>query len=241
MLVSLRWLRDYVDIDLSPQELADRLTMVGLEVDAVKEVRPEFKDVIVARIIGIRPHPDADKLSLCEIATGSQVLLSSAGRQYPDRRYGAPRQSRRLLPGGYTIKSSRIRGELSEGMLCSEEELGIGPDASGILILSGDLKLGEDLITALDLADTVFDVGVTPNRSDCLSIIGIAREVAALTGKKLRYPEIRFEEKAEDIRRVTSVKIVDPGLCPRYAARVVKGVTIKPSPAGCGRGLMPWV
>jgi len=231
MLVSLRWLKDYVDIDLSPQELADRLTMAGLEVDAIRDVRPEFKDIVVARILDVRPHPDADKLSLCNVTTGDRtfpVVCGArnirAGDVVPLAKVGAS------LPGGYTIKSARIRGEQSEGMLCSEEEMGIGPDASGIMILSKSLPLGEDLVSALDLQDTVLEVGVTPNRSDCFSIIGIAREVAAVTGKRIRYPKIRFKETEEDIERVTSVDIVHPDLCPRYAARVIQGVRIGPSP-----------
>jgi phenylalanyl-tRNA synthetase beta chain len=231
MLVSLRWLKDYVDIDLSPQELADRLTMAGLEVDAIRDVRPDIKDIVVAKILSVRPHPNADKLSLCEVTTGDRTYPVVCGA--PNVRAGDAAPLAKVgasLPGGYTIKSTRIRGEQSEGMLCSEEEMGIGPDASGIMILPADLRLGEDLVSALDLGDTVFDVGVTPNRSDCLSIIGIAREVAAITGKKIHYPEIRFEEAAEDIGEITSVDIIDPELCPRYAARVVKGVRIGPSP-----------
>lgn len=231
MLVSLRWLKDYVDIDLSPQELADRLTMAGLEVDEIREVRPGFRDIVVAKILDVRPHPDADKLSLCNVTAGDRIYPVVCGA--PNIRAGdvvALAKVGASLPGGYTIKSVRIRGELSEGMLCSEEEMGIGPDASGLMILPETLPLGEDLVSALDLQDTVFDVGVTPNRSDCLSIIGIAREVAAVTGKKIRYPRIRFEETEEDIGKVTSVDIIDPDLCPRYAARVVRGIRIGPSP-----------
>ena len=231
MLVSLRWLKDYVDIDLSPQELADRLTMAGLEVDAIRDVRPDFKDIVVAKILDIRPHPNADKLSLCDVTTGDRTYPVVCGAQnihagdmVPWAKVGAS------LPGGYTIKSTRIRGEQSEGMLCSEEEMGIGPDASGIMILSQKLPLGEDLVSALGLEDTVLDVGVTPNRSDCFSIIGIAREVAAITGKKIRYPQISFKETEEDIQSVTSVDIIHPDLCPRYAARAIKGVRTGPSP-----------
>ena len=135
-----------------------------------------------------------------------------------------------ILPGGDVIRSARIRGELSEGMLCSEEELGIGADASGIMILPSDLPLGKELADALDLYDTVLDIGVTPNRSDCLSIVGVAREVAAITGKELRYPPSVVTENDEDIRGITSVSIEDPDLCPRYTARIIKNVRIGPSP-----------
>ena len=238
MLISLRWLRDYVDVDLTPAELADRLTMAGLEVDAVRDVSPDFTRVVVSKILSVKPHPNADKLSLCEVATGTETLPIvcgaaniHAGDVVPLAMVGA------TIPGGYTIKRSLIRGERSEGMLCSEEELGIGPDNTGILILPDGLQPGQDLADALDLRDTVLDIGVTPNRSDCLSIIGVAREVAAITGRKLRRPEISFTENREDIHGITSVRIVDPDACPRYTARVIRDVAIRPSPAWMRRRL----
>ena len=231
MLVSLRWLKDYVDVELEPGELADRLTMAGLEVESVSEAGPGFTNVVVAKILSIKPHPGTDKLSLCEVTTGDEKYPVVCGAKninigdvVPLALVGA------TIPGGYTIKSSRIRGELSEGMLCSEDELGIGEDASGIMILPKGLSPGEDVTDALDLKDTVFDIGITPNRSDCLSIIGIAREVAVITGGKLRYPKIAFSESEEDIEHITSVEILDPDLCPRYTARVIKDVKVKPSP-----------
>lgn len=231
MLVSLKWLKDYVDIDLSPVELADRLTMCGLEVDAVHETGPAFSGVVVAKILSVKPHPNADKCFLCEVTTGDAthrivcgVGNICSGDMVPLAKTGA------TIPGGYIIKSSKIHGEVSEGMLCSEEELGIGGDASGIMILSDGLSAGRDLADILDLKDTVFDIGITPNRSDCLSIIGIAREIAAITGAKLRYPPIRMCESEGDINRMTSIEILDPDLCPRYSARIIKNVKIAPSP-----------
>jgi phenylalanyl-tRNA synthetase beta chain len=231
MQVSLRWLKDYVDIDLTPTEVSDRLTMAGLEVDAVREVGPSFSNVVVARIIALRRHPNADKLSLCEVTTGDETLPIVCGAPnihvgdvVPLARIGAE------IPGGYTIKRSKIRGELSEGMLCSEEELGIGEDTTGVMILPPNLPLGEDLADVLDLKDTVFDIGITPNRSDCLSIIGVAREIAAITGKPLKLPEICVTENAEDIQASASVQILDPDLCPHYTARMIRDVVVGPSP-----------
>jgi phenylalanyl-tRNA synthetase beta chain len=231
MLVSLRWLKDYVDVELGPGELADRLTMAGLEVDSVRKVGPEFTNVVVAKILSIRPHPSADKLSLCEVTTGDKTYSVVCGAKnmkiddiVPLALVGA------TIPGGYTIKSSKIRGEKSYGMLCSEDELGLGEEASGIMILPEGLSLGEDLTDALDLKDTVFDIGITPNRSDCLGIIGIAREVAVITGEKLRYPRILISESEDDITDITSVEILNPDLCPRYTARLIKNVNVKPSP-----------
>lgn len=231
MLVPLKWLRDYVDIDAAPAELANRLTMAGLEVEALDETRPAFTGVHVARILSIKPHPDADHLSLCEITTGQSTYPVVCGAKnirvgdtVPLALVGA------TLPGGLVIRHSRIRGEVSEGMLASEEELGIGSDASGVMILPPDLPLGGELGDVLDLGDAVLDIGVTPNRADCLSIVGVAREWAAITGGKLRVPVTDVAENDEDIGEITSVTIDDPDLCPRYTARIIKGARIGPSP-----------
>ncbi|MBW2598631.1 MAG: phenylalanine--tRNA ligase subunit beta [Deltaproteobacteria bacterium] len=232
MLVSLKWLRDYIDIDLEPEEIAGKLTMAGLEVDSIDRITPGFSSVVVAKILSVKPHPNADKLSLCEVSTGEQTFPVvcgakniSAGDVVPFAKVGA------TIPGGYTIKSSRLRGEISEGMLCSEEELGIGEDTTGIMMLPDDLRLGEDLAVAFDLEDVALEISITPNRSDCLSMIGIAREIAAMTGGKVRYPDIEFEEKGKLTDALTSVKILDSNLCPRYTARLIKNIEIRPSPA----------
>lgn len=231
MKVSLKWLKDYVDVEIPAQELADRLTMAGLEVDALEEKRADFSGVLVARIVSAKRHPDADKLSLCEVSIGEKTLPIVCGA--PNVREGilVPLATvGAVIPGGYTIKLTKIRGEVSEGMLCSEEELGIGSDNTGIMILPADLKPGTPLDQALDLNDVVLDIGVTPNRSDCLSMIGIAREVAAITGKPMRYPAVTVPESGEDVSAVTSVTILDPDLCPQYTARIVRNVAIRPSP-----------
>ncbi len=231
MLVSLKWLEDYVDIDLTVPELADKLTMAGLEVGEIKTVHPQFNGVVVARILSVKPHPNADKLSLCAVSDGRHTYPVVCGAKniksgdiVPLAKVGA------VIPGGYTIKPSVLRGEKSEGMLCSSSELEIGDDASGIMHLPADLSLGLPLETALNLGDTVLDISVTPNRSDCLSMIGMAREVAAITGKKMKQPSVKVKESAEDISKLTSVKIIDANLCPRYTARMIKNVKIGTSP-----------
>ena len=231
MLVSLKWLKDYIDLELTAQELADRLTMAGLEVDAIKTIAQKFSGVVVAKILSVRPHPGADKLSLCDVTDGSHTYPVVCGAKnikvgdvVPLAKIGA------VIPGGYTIKSTVLRGEKSDGMLCSEAELEIGDDASGIMLLPSGLSLGDPLETALNLGDTVLDVSITPNRSDCLSMIGMAREVAALTGKKIKMPAIKIKESADDISSLSSVSIVDADLCPRYSARMIKSVKIGDSP-----------
>ncbi len=231
MLVSLKWLKDYIDLDMTAQELANRLTMAGLEVDEIKTIAHKFSGVVVARIMSVRPHPGADKLSLCDVSDGFNTYPIvcgakniKAGDVVPLAKIGA------VIPGGYTIKSTVLRGERSDGMLCSEVELEIGEDASGIMQLPSDAVLGTALETALNLGDTVLDVSITPNRSDCLSMIGMAREIAALTGKKIRMPKIKIRESSEDISTLSSVTIVDADLCPRYSARMIKDVKIGESP-----------
>ncbi len=231
MLVSLNWLKDYVDIELTSEELAHRLTMAGLEVDDVRTVRPNFSGVVVAKILSVRPHPSADRLSLCDVTDGTETYKIvcgakniAAGDIVPLARVGA------VIPGGYTIKSSVLRGEKSDGMLCSEAELEIGEDESGIMHLPAELSLGISLEKALHIEDTVFDVNVTPNRSDCLCMIGIAREVSAITGQPMKLPAIKMTETSEDINTLTSVQIIDDDACPRYTARIIKNVEIRPSP-----------
>ena len=231
MLVSLKWLKDYVDLELPPQALADKLTMAGLEVDEIKTIAHRFSGVVVAKILSVRPHPSADKLSLCDVTdgTGTYPVVCGAknikaGDVVPLAKIGA------VIPGGYTIKSTALRGEKSDGMLCSEAELEIGDDTSGIMQLPLDLTPGTPLETALNLGDTVLDVGITPNRSDCLSMIGIAREVAALTGQSLKIPAVTLQESSDDIALHSSVSIRDADLCPRYAARMIQNVKIGDSP-----------
>src|SRR5512137_1442663 len=161
MKVSLRWLKDYVDIDIAPSALADRLTMAGLEVDAVEDYTPGFTGVVTAKILSMKPHTGADKLHLLEVTTGEQVLPIVCGAQ--NMKAGdvvALATVGAAIPGGYIIKSSKIRGQASEGMLCSEEELQIGPDNAGIMILPDDLLLGSDLADVLDLTDVIFDVSI---------------------------------------------------------------------------------
>ena len=232
MLVSLKWLKDYVNINVTAEELAEKLTMAGLEVDEIKTIRPSFSGVVAAKIISVKPHPAADKLSLCDVTDGSQTYRVvcgakniKAGDIVPLAKVGA------TIPGGYTIKSSVLRGEKSDGMLCSEAELETGDNSLGIWQLPENLTLGVPLETALDLSDTVLDVSITPNRADCLSMIGIAREVAAITGEKIKIPVGLIKEIIEDISLHTSVTIIDADLCPRYTARLLINVKVGSSPA----------
>ena len=233
MNVTLNWLKTYIDFDFSPDELAERLTMLGIEVESVKQLGTGLGGVVVGKVTSIRPHPDADKLVLCQVDIGQEETLQIVcgapnvceGMLAPVATIGAE------LPTGRTIKRAKLRGEESHGMLCSEKELGISDESAGLMELSSDLSTGTPLTEALGLDDVILELEITPNRPDCLSLIGVAREIRAETGNDLKLPQVHLQEEGTDIRELTSVTIDAPVLCPRYAARVIRGVKISESPA----------
>ena len=239
MNVSINWLKEYIDFDLSPEALADRLLMLGIETESIKQLGEGLGSVVVGKIKDVRNHPNADKLALCDVDAGQDADLQIV--------CGAPNARQGLiapvalvgaqLATGLRVKPVKIRGEESRGMLCSEKELGIGDDASGLMELSADLPVGTPLATALGLDDAVLELEITPNRPDCLSMIGVAREIGAETGSPIKLPSINVREGTADVRDLTSVIIDAPELCPRYAARVIRGVRIAPSPKWLKRKL----
>src|SRR3954468_22207322 len=185
MKFSENWLRTFVSTPLTSRELADALTMCGIEVEAVEPAAPPFDKVIVAEVVSVEKHPDADRLNVCQVNTGAatlQVVCGApnvkAGIRVPLAQVGAQ------LPG-LAIKQAKVRGVESNGMLCSARELGIAEDAAGLLILPADSRIGQSIRDHLELDDQLFTIKPTPNRGDCLSIFGVAREVAAITGCKL--------------------------------------------------------
>ena len=231
MKVSLNWLKDYVDLQMGVKELAHLLTMAGLEVEGITSTGKGLEKIVVAEIDSIRKHPDADRLSLVDVRTDRErfsIVCGASnireGQRVPLALIGAQ------LPNGLEIKRTKIRGQSSEGMLCSEIELGFGQNATGIMILPTDTALGKELAEALGLRDTVLDLSITPNRPDWLSVIGVARESAALTHQKMKYPPLSLLDRGEEIHEKTSVTLLDPDLCPRYVARMIEGVKIGPSP-----------
>lgn len=233
MKISLNWLSDYVELPADPSELAQKLTMAGLEVEGIERVGDELEGVLVARIVESAPHPNAEKLSVTKIdagaATALQVVCGAKNYKVGDLVPLATVGTK--LPAGMKIEKAKLRGVESFGMLCSAKELGLSEDASGLMILDPSLEPGAPIARALGLEDVVFEVNVTPNRGDCLSHIGIAREVAALTGKPLKLPDVSFAEADARADEKVAVRIEDPDRCRRYAARVLEGVQIRPSPA----------
>ncbi len=234
MKVSLNWLRDYVNITLPPRELAQRLTMSGTAVGAIHTIGRAWENIVVGEIIDINPHPSADRLRLATVSLGteSKTVVCGAPNIAVGQRVPFAKPGAELIDGhtGEVIKLGRakIRGVVSEGMICSEKELGVSERHEGIMILPEDAPVGAPLSEYL--GDTILDLEVTPNRPDCLSIIGVAREIAALTGEKVRPPEVSYEEKGEVIESLVSIEIADPELCRRYCASLITDVRIAPSP-----------
>lgn len=244
MLIPLSWLREYVDIDISTEQLCDMMTMTGSNVEGVEHVGEGIEGVVVGRILTIEAHPDADKLVVCNVDVGDreiQVVTGapnvSVGDLIPVATAGA------RLPGDLRIKKGKLRGVVSEGMLCSGEELRLtdadypGAEVDGILILGEDYELGMDIREALLLDDEIIEFEITPNRSDCLSVIGIAREAATTIDSKTHLPEIEVVNSGGDIEKEAEIIVEDIELCPRYCARVVKDIVIEDSPMWMRRRL----
>lgn len=231
MKVSLSWLKDYVTIDVDVARLAEALTMAGLEVEALVDRYAYLDRIVVGRIVEMSPHPHADKLSVCRVDVGNGIRpVVCAATNVKEGDLVPMALSGAQLPSGDTVEAGHIRGQASEGMLCSEAELALGTDNSGILLLPDTAKPGPGLAVALGLSDTIIEFDLTPNRSDCLSIIGIAREVAAILKTPLKYPKVKLPRGETPIEELSSVTIEAPDHCPRYAARVIVDVTVGPSP-----------
>jgi phenylalanyl-tRNA synthetase beta chain len=231
MLISLSWLKKYVDIPVDTKKFVEELTMLGLNVERSVTSGIEGDDVVIGRVVEVSPHPNADRLRVCQVQVGAQETLeivcgaaNVAGGQFvPVALIGA------TLHNGLKIKKSKIRGVVSNGMICSEIELGLGDDADGIIVLDGTHQPGTRAADALGGSDTVLEIEVTPNRPDQLSHIGVAREVGALYSTPVRYPSVDVGEG--DGGNNLSIRIDDPSDCFRYVGRVVRGVEVGPSPA----------
>ncbi|MEJ2565673.1 MAG: phenylalanine--tRNA ligase subunit beta [Gammaproteobacteria bacterium] len=226
MKFSEQWLREWVNPDISTTDLAEQLTMAGLEVDAVEPVAPYFSNVVVGEVLRVEPHPGADRLRVCQVNVGAAEALSivcgaanvAKGVRVPVAVVGAK------LPGGINIEKSQLRGETSEGMLCSAKELGLADSSEGLMILSNDAEPGQDVRDYLLLNDVSLELGLTPNRGDCLSVAGIAREVSVINGVPLRDAEVA--PVAAEIDEQVPLEVSAPEACPRYTARIVRDVAV---------------
>jgi phenylalanyl-tRNA synthetase beta chain len=232
MKVSYNWLKEYVNIAETPEQLAEKLTMAGIEVEEIISTLPEFKGIVIAHVDSVQNHPNADKLSLCIVSYGSekQDVVCGApnvaeGQHVPFAPIGT------TLPVGIKIKKAKIRGVESHGMICSEQELGLAEHSDGIWVLPQEWETGGDLYERLKAEqDYILDLFITPNRPDAMSMIGIAREIAAINGLSYKYPDFSLAESPEKASDIVDVIIDTPDGCPRYSARVIRNVKIKSSP-----------
>jgi phenylalanyl-tRNA synthetase beta chain len=234
MKISLKWLKDYIDINLSPVEIAKNLTMAGVEVKSTQIIGSTWEGVVVGQIVSVVPHPNADRLTLPTVDLGTEnvTVVCGAPNVGAGDKVAFARVGTELIDG-YTgektrLKAAKIRGVVSSGMVCSEKELGISDNHTGIMVLPADASIGMPLKEYM--GDAVFNLEVTPNRPDCLSVIGIARELASITGAPLHLPDDKYTEVGIPIEQQASVEIQAPDLCPRYSASLIKGVRITESP-----------
>lgn len=233
MLISQNWLRELVDFSCSPQELADILTMLGIEVEAITDTGSKFDKFFIGEVLQREAHPDADKLSVCQVSTGgdaTRTIICGAPNVAAGQKVAVAIEGAIVPNGGFEIGKRKIRGVESNGMICSKFELGTGPDDGGIWELPADAVVGIPLAEYLGATDVVYDISVTPNRADCLSHLGIAREIAAYFQTPLRKPVVQLTESSTSAASLASVEIRNAELCPRYAGRVIAGVQVAESP-----------
>ncbi|MBI2429750.1 MAG: phenylalanine--tRNA ligase subunit beta [Ignavibacteriales bacterium] len=242
MRISYKWLQNYIELKNSPKEVAEKLTSIGLEVESIEYLGKKYDGFVVGEVVEVSKHPNADRLSVCKVrlsqstdaqqivcgapnvAAGQKVIVGLPGATIPKNQHDPDGKS-------FSLTKAKIRGIESNGMICSSYELGIGEDKNGIIVLDSSTPVGISLSQYLKLDDIVFELGITPNRPDCLSHIGVARDLAAVYGSSLKYPKVDFVEKKNfSINKIFTVKVENNDDCPRYTARVIENVTVKESP-----------
>jgi phenylalanyl-tRNA synthetase beta chain len=239
MKISENWLKKFVDFRFTPEQFTEKLSMVGLEVESYEDLARKYDKFVVGQVVDCAKHPNADRLSLCRVdvgdgiqdvvcgapnvAAGQKVVVALAGAVIPHNQHDPEQKP-------FVLERAKIRGIESNGMICSELELDLGSDGAGILVLDAKAKAGVPFAKYLGLTDVIYEIGITPNRADCLSHIGVAREIGALVDKKLKLPELALNESRTPASKLATVKIVDRERCPRYSARLLRGVSIAPSP-----------
>ncbi|MDD5190626.1 MAG: phenylalanine--tRNA ligase subunit beta, partial [Dehalococcoidales bacterium] len=244
MKVSYNWLKQYVDTNLPAAEIAERLTMAGIEVKSTQVIGGDWQGIIVGEITAVNRHPNADRLTLLDIELGDRkenVVCGAPNVAVGAKIAYAPIGAKLIDPHNNqptVLKPAKIRGVVSSGMACSEKELGISEKHEGILILPPETPIGVPLIDLI--GDAIFNLEVTPNRPDCLSMIGLAREIAALTDAKFHEPEVNYSETGNPVKEQVTVEIQDAELCPRYCASLVTGIKIAPSPEWLQKRLLSY-
>jgi len=230
MKFTYNWLKEYLDTPLSPQEVGSGLTMLGLELESMSSTVPSLDGVVVGKVLTCEVHPKSTRLHVCQVTIGEEELKVVCGApNVAEGQLVAVAPPGTTLPGGMKIEARPILGIESHGMICSEAELGISEEAETILVLNGAAQPGKFLREVVE-QDAVFEINVTPNRPDCLGLIGVAREVGLITGTPLKRPKIKFKENSTSIDKLAKVQIKDSVGCPRYAARLIQNIKIGPSP-----------
>ncbi len=233
MLLSLKWLREFVPFTGTAEELGKRLTMLGLELEEIVRPFDDIASIVVGHVVSCHRHPEADKLSVCKVDVGQDAPLDivcgapnvAQGQKVPVALVGT------TMPGGMLIKKAKLRGQPSFGMICSERELGLSDDHAGIMVLPNDATVGQLFVDYFDVDREVLNISITPNRADCMSVLGLAREVALSCDLPLHLPEFSLAEHGEDASHAVSIHIPDAEQCPLYQGRLLDNVTIAPSPA----------
>jgi len=230
--ISYNWLKEYIDLDLSPEEVAEKLTLLGLEVDYIEDWNKLYKDLLIGVVEEVKPHPETEKLTLVDVGAGGKSFRVICGA--PNVKKGqkvvlAPAEN--TLPNGQEIKKTKIRGEVSEGMICSADELKLQEErAEGIFVLDDDAVSGEKFAPYFNLNDQIFVLDLTPNYGYALNLIGVARELSAAFDKEIKYPQIKEDQESGRAEDLISVEVKNSKLCPRYTARIVEGVKVSQSP-----------
>ncbi len=233
MKISFNWLKNYIDLrGIELNELLDKITLAGFEVEEVIDQAAAFNNIVVGYVKQREKHPNADKLSICVVSDGNEEykVVCGAPNVAREQKIAFAKVGAVVPEGGFKIEKAKIRGEESFGMICSEKELGLSQDHSGIMVLDSSVKEGTEISKVLGLDDVIIDLAVTANRGDALSHIGIAREFSALFNRPLKVPEVKLKTSEQDVSNIASVEIIDPEGCPRYTAMIIKNVEVKESP-----------
>ncbi|HKL74452.1 MAG TPA: phenylalanine--tRNA ligase subunit beta [Halanaerobiales bacterium] len=234
MKISYNWLKTYIDFPYSPEKLSKKLTMAGLEVEEMNFLGQDLEEIIVGKVLEVKEHPNADKLVICNVDVGKEELQLITGAPNVKEGIKVPvAKSGVTLPTGLEIEESELRGKVSAGMICSKDELGLVEERqSGIMVLDDELEVGNKFINEYGLNDYVYKLDLTPNYARCLGMLGIAREIKAMLAgeKEVKFPEIDIKETEENVKDYVNIKVDDKDLCPRYTGKIIKDVTIKPSP-----------
>ena len=236
MKISLNWLQDYVDVKeffSAPEKLGEILTHVGLEIENIENQSERWSHVVVGQVVERDSHPQADRLTLCQVDVGEkglrQIVCGAKNHQKGDKVIVALPGA--CLPGDFKIKKSKIRGVESLGMMCSPSELGLSEESEGICILPPEAKVGQPYSEHMELDDVIFELGVTPNRADCLSHLGLARELSCVLDRPVKLPQTQFKAGTHSTKKELGLKLKNSDLCPRYAGCWVRGVKVGESPA----------